>query len=85
MRAHVVVDERQQRIHQVWITGDFFVHPARAIPDLEASFRDVHFDQIRKTVEAFFQQTSVEMLLLTPEDFIILLEHAVAGQESVSA
>jgi lipoate-protein ligase A len=42
IQAHIVLHPgSEQRIDQIWITGDFSAAPARAIPDLEAALRGV--------------------------------------------
>lgn len=70
VRASVSVDAVRQRIKQVWITGDFFVNPKRMVLDLETALCDVPVGEFRRTMDAFFDSYSVEMLLLRREDFV---------------
>lgn len=79
LRARVRLDSGSARITQVWITGDFFVSPARRIPDLEAALKDVPCDQIGERVEAFFARYPAQMLQLVPADFIAVLNQALAA------
>ncbi len=81
MRANVFLDTRKERIKQVWLTGDFFVKPRRLIVDLESALRDTALVDLRENIEKFFAENEAEMLLLEPEDFVTLLEMAVANLE----
>lgn len=78
MRAALMLDPVRDRIKQVWITGDFFVKPKRAVVDLEASLRDTAVGDLETTVRDFFARHPVEMLQLGPEDFLTLLRNTLA-------
>lgn len=84
MRASVAFDAVQRRIKQVWITGDFFVNPRRMAPDLEAALRDTPAAELRANVHRFFDAYPVEMLLLGREDFVAVIENALAQLASGS-
>lgn len=81
MRAHVAVDRPRERIKQLWITGDFFVNPRRMVPDLEAALRDTPMKDLRDNVQRFFDGYPVEMLMLQRDDFIAVIEDALARSE----
>lgn len=78
MRAALALDHARDRIKQVWITGDFFVKPRRAVVDLEASLRDTPVQDLEGNIRRFFDRQPVEMLMLTPEDFLTVLRNALA-------
>jgi lipoate-protein ligase A len=77
LRAAVRIDATRGMVKQAWITGDFFVDPRRAVPDLEAALKDTPVDSIEATVLGFFGGRTVEMLMLEPEDFIAVLRAAL--------
>jgi len=78
MRAALALDHARDRIKQVWITGDFFVKPGRAVVDLEASLRDTPVGELETNVNRFFDRNPVEMLMLSPDDFLTVLRNALA-------
>ena len=82
VRVMATVDTARERLKQVFITGDFFINPRRAIVDLEAALRDLALERIDETVDAFFQGRTVEMLLLTPEDLKTVLHEALRSLEA---
>lgn len=84
IHARVVHDRPRQRIKQLWFSGDFFVSPKRAVADLEAALRDTDVRALRSHVADFFASHEVDMLGLAPEDFALVVEQALAG-EQVSA
>jgi len=81
MRAQVALDQPRGRIKQLWITGDFFVNPRRMVPDLEAALRDTAVTELRANVQCFFDGYPVEMLMLQRDDFIAVIEAALASVE----
>lgn len=78
LRVRVAFDRRTQRIKQVWFTGDVFVTPKRTIADLESVLRDIPLERLEQKVQDFFAQREVDMLLLTPDDFIAVVRMALA-------
>ena len=82
VRVMLAVDTARGRLKQAFITGDFFVHPKRAIIDLEAALRDVSLEQVDDIVAGFFAQRQVEMLLLTPDDLVAVLHEALDSEEA---
>jgi lipoate-protein ligase A len=77
LRATVTFDTRTQIVRQVWFTGDMFVNPRRTIADLEAALRDTPLDRLEARMRAFFNGREVDMLSLTPDDFLAVVRLAV--------
>lgn len=78
LRAAVAYDRVGERIKQVWFTGDIFVSPRRTVADLEAALKDIGMERFEETVRAFFAGRQVDMLTLTPDDFIAVVRQAVS-------
>jgi lipoate---protein ligase len=78
MRAALALDHARDLIKQVWITGDFFVKPGRTVVDLEASLSNTPVGELEANIRRFFDRNAVEMLMLTPEDFLTVLRNALA-------
>ena len=70
----------QNRVRGALITGDFFVTPPRIIYDLESRLRGVYLDDLADVVRSFFQEAGVEVLSVSPDDFIASLENALADR-----
>lgn len=68
---------RQNRIREILLTGDFFVTPPRVIWDLEARLRGVTVDAFSATVNAFFDETAVDLLSVGASDFIAAFDTAL--------
>jgi lipoate-protein ligase A len=77
LRASLAYDRATDRIRQVWYTGDMFVSPRRAIADLEAALKDCPVAELEARVRTFFAGREVDMLALTPEDFISVAREAL--------
>lgn len=69
IRAAVRVDLKKERINDLLITGDFFIHPRRAIYDLEAALRNTPVKNLKSRIEVFFMENQVELLGLRFTDF----------------
>jgi len=67
----------QNRVRAALVTGDFFVTPPRVIYDLESRLRGVHLDELPAVVRAFFGQAGVEVLSVSPDDFVAAFEEAL--------
>lgn len=70
----------QNRIREALITGDFFITPPRVIYDLESSLRGVFLDDLADVVRTFFRETEIEVLSVSPDDFIAALQNAVSDE-----
>ena len=67
----------QNRVRAALLTGDFFVTPPRIIYDLEAHLRGVYLDDLPDVVRGFFDRTGVEVLSVSPDDFVAAFEDAL--------
>ena len=67
----------RDRIREALVTGDFFISPARALLDLEASLRGVAAAEAGAAVEAFFARTRCETPGLGASDFREAVESAL--------
>jgi lipoate-protein ligase A len=68
----------QNRVRAALITGDFFITPPRVIYDLESSLRGVYLEELADVVREFFDRAEVEVLSVSPEDFIASIENALS-------
>jgi lipoate-protein ligase A len=78
LRADLRLEGPGRRIREALVTGDFFVSPARAVFDLEASLRGVAADAAGAAVEAFFARAGCELVGLGAADFREVVERALA-------
>ena len=69
----------QNRVRAALITGDFFITPPRVIYDLESHLRGVYLDDLEEVVEAFFKQADVQVLSVSPEDFMSSISKALVS------
>jgi lipoate-protein ligase A len=67
----------QNRVREALVTGDFFVTPPRIIYDLESRLRGVFVDDLEGAVEDFFDGAGIEVLSVTPADFIASIRNAL--------
>lgn len=67
----------QNRVRGALITGDFFVTPPRVIYDLESRLRGVYLDELDHVVRSFFREAGVDVLSVSPDDFIAAIRHAL--------
>jgi lipoate-protein ligase A len=77
LRLVASFDTLTRTLRQVWFTGDIFVSPRRTINDLEAALRDTPHDKIESRIRVFFAGREVDMLSLTPDDFVAVLRLAL--------
>ncbi len=82
LRVSVAYDRSQGRIKQVWFSGDVFISPRRTLADLEAALRDTLAEQLAHNVKQFFAERAVDMLTLTADDFVSVLNEALAQANS---
>jgi lipoate---protein ligase len=69
---------QNNRIREIFITGDFFVAPPRIIMDLEAHLRGTLIDDGRKNIIEFFDKLpSGSLLSITPEQFALAFEASI--------
>lgn len=67
----------QNRIREVLFTGDFFVTPPRIIYDLESRLRGLFLEDLEAAVMAFFADSEIEVLSISPADFIAAIQDAL--------
>lgn len=87
VRVGLAYDRARDRIKHIQFTGDFFVEPRRAIPDLEAALRDTRGAELEANIQAFFAARSVDMAGLAPGDLAQVAREAIgrareAGDEA---
>ncbi len=70
IRTAVKVDRKRRRIADILITGDFFIHPKRAVYDLEMRLKGRPIHDLPGILEGFFSDRKVELFGLTPRDFL---------------
>ena len=70
-------------LQRVLITGDFFITPPRVVFDLEAALAGTRLEDVASTVQRFFEETDIEMLSVTADDFIASIDDAVAKREGL--
>jgi lipoate-protein ligase A len=69
----------QNRVRAALITGDFFITPPRVVYDLESRLRGVYLDDLPNVVRGFFDRAGVEVLSVSPDDFLAAFEAALAN------
>jgi len=62
------------------ITGDFFITPPRVIYDLESRLRGIYLEDLAGVIRTFFEESGVEVLSVSPDDFIASVEDALANE-----
>ena len=68
-------------IREVLITGDFFVTPPRIVFDLEAALAGARIQEVDAIVKRFFEESAIEMLSVSPEDFTAAIDDALGKRE----
>ena len=69
IRVALKVDTKKEILREILITGDFFIHPRRAVYDLEAALKNAPIRDLPGIVKRYFSDTPLETLGLTWEDF----------------
>ena len=77
IRTSIKVDLKKKRIKDLLITGDFFIHPKRAVFDLESALKNIPLKDLDLGLKQFFDRDGVELLGLRPEDFLKGLQLAL--------
>jgi lipoate-protein ligase A len=67
----------QNRVRAALFTGDFFVTPPRIIYDLESRLRGVYLEDLEKVIREFFEDTAVEVLSVSADDFVASVQDAL--------
>ena len=79
VRLRFTCGPAQNRIRAALITGVFFITPPRIIYDLESRLRGIYLADLAEVVRAFFAQAGVEVLSVSPDDFVAAFEEALAS------
>jgi len=77
IKVSLSLDKEARIIKQILITGDFFAFPPRAILDLEAALKWASFGDVHAIVEGFFAGSSAQIVGVTPNDIIDLIQEAI--------
>jgi lipoate-protein ligase A len=79
IRFTLVVNLRQKRLKDIFITGDFLSFPSRALYDLEASLRGMPLDRaaLHAKIRAFFASGRMTIPDMAWTDFIKPLDQAL--------
>ena len=69
-RMWVPAVKEDEKLHDVYIAGDFFFYPAESLPDLERAVDGISSDEraVQTAVEEFYPARSVESPGLQPVD-----------------
>ena len=62
----------------VRFTGDFFLMPGDAMKKLEEELKGTSVDKMASRITEFFSRSNIEMLGVSPEHFIAVMETALA-------
>ena len=79
IRASILINAQARRIREVFITGDFFAYPRRAILDMEARLKGTRadVDAVRGIVEEFFATEDIQIPGVTATDVVRTLGEAL--------
>jgi len=79
----IVAETRVERgrLARVKITGDFFMHPEESIEELEGALAGLPAERgsLEKAVKVFFGIRSVDLIGVSPGDFIHVLEMSLGA------
>ena len=70
----------QNRVRAALVTGDFFITPPRVIYDLESRMRGVYLEDLPAVIRRFFAAADLEVLSVSPDDFIASIDDALGSQ-----
>ena len=79
VRFTIAVDRAQNRIKDIYITGDFLSFPSRGLYDLESELRGKLFSRevLFNIVDSFFREDRITIPGISPEDFFKPMEIAL--------
>ena len=71
---------RGERIEEIKITGDFFMHPEEALDVLEKKLQGVKGDEeeVKRAVEDFFKSVAPTVLGAAPKHFIEVIMRSIS-------
>ena len=75
--VHLTADKRDGRIYGIHLSGDFFIYPQHAVPELEAALEGAEFDMaaLAETIADFFKTHGIEAPGIVPQ----ALAEAIVG------
>jgi len=59
----------KEKISEIRITGDFYMHPEEEIEELEKSLLGIPLEKVNDTVYRFFKKKNITLVGIKPEDF----------------
>ncbi len=77
IRVVLRVDKELKLLKDVFITGDFFAYPSRAIMDLEAALKNTPLEEVEERILSFFRSRRVTVPGITPNDFVEVILKAL--------
>lgn len=79
IRFTLVINQRQKRLKDIYITGDFLSFPSRALYDLEASLRGMALDReaLHNKIREFFESGRMTIPDMAWTDFVKPLDQAL--------
>ena len=79
IRFTLVVNLPQNRLKDIYITGDFLSFPSRALYDLEAELRGASLDRrhLQSIIRSFFEEKKIMIPGMDFRDFMIPLDQAL--------
>jgi len=85
LEVHIAVRTPQiPIIERIWIVGDIFASPPRAIPDLEAALVGTALADAPEAAQRFLSEHSVEILGGSPADVIALIQEAAQSAPGIA-
>jgi len=78
----VTVDEKDNRIQRIAITGDFFFYPEEVFPQFEQALIGVKADEeaIREAVNLAYKKLGVVSVGVEPRDFVAAIMQTLRGR-----
>jgi len=78
IRISLTLNSRLRSIQHIFITGDFFAYPRRAILDLEAALRGIRVEEVEAAIEGFFSKKGSLIPGVSARDFVEAINMALA-------
>lgn len=75
--VEIKVETRDRQVHEVEITGDFFLEPPEKLSELEEKMTDVDIDTSKEEIKENLNQIDADMIGFSPEDIAKVFQKAV--------
>ncbi|WXG40062.1 MAG: lipoate protein ligase C-terminal domain-containing protein [Candidatus Freyarchaeum deiterrae] len=59
-----------EKISEIRISGDFYMHPEEEIEELEKILLGVNIEKVSDTVSKFFKKKKISLVGIEPKDFV---------------